>query len=161
MPQIPSGTVTFLFTDVEGSTRLLKQLREGYGDVLATHRRLLRAAVAEHGGQEIDTQGEAFFFAFARAREAVAGAAAGQRALAAEQWPEGVVVRVRMGIHTGEPVVGAEGYTGMGVHRAARICGAGHGGQVLVSNATRELVADEENGAIYRVSYGNGRTASR
>lgn len=144
MPRdLPSGTVTFLFTDVEGSTRLLKQLRDDYAGVLATHRQLLRAAFAEQGGREIDTQGDAFFFAFARARDAVAAAADGQRALVAHDWPAGVELRVRMGLHTGEPVVGDEGYTGLGVHRAARICSAGHGGQVLLSNASRELVEDE------------------
>jgi YVTN family beta-propeller protein len=139
----PTGTVTFLFADIEGSTRLLQQLREGYDDVLSTHARLLRAAFEEFEGHEIDTQGDAFFVAFARARDAVAAAVAGQRALAAEAWPDGGTVQVRMGLHTGEPLVGGERYVGMGVHRGARIAAAGHGGQVLLSNTTRELVEDE------------------
>jgi YVTN family beta-propeller protein len=143
LPELPSGTVSFLFTDVEGSTRLLQQLREGYGDVLADHHRLLRAAFEQSGGQETGTEGDAFFVAFRRARDAVAAAAAAQRALAAHPWPEGAEVRVRMGIHTGEPSMGDEGYHGMALHRAARISSAGHGGQVLLSNATRELVEDD------------------
>src|SRR5919108_2288391 len=143
MPERPTGTVTFLFTDIEGSTRLLQQLRDRYGEVLSTHARLLREAIEHFDGHEIDTQGDAFFAAFARARDAVAAAVAAQRALAAERWPDGVAVRVRMGLHTGEPLVGGERYVGMGVHRGARICSAGHGGQVLLSNATRELVEDE------------------
>jgi YVTN family beta-propeller protein len=143
MTDRPTGTVTFLFTDIEGSTRLLGQLRERYDDVLSTHARLLRETFAEFEGHEIDTQGDAFFVAFARARDAVAAAVAGQRALAAEKWPDGGTVRVRMGLHTGEPHVGGERYVGMGVHRGARIAAAGHGGQVLLSNTTRELVEDE------------------
>jgi ABC-type transport system substrate-binding protein/class 3 adenylate cyclase len=143
MPERPTGTVTFLFSDIEGSTRLLQQLRGGYDEVLSTHARLLRAAIERFDGHEIDTQGDAFFVAFPRARDAVAAAVAAQRALAAEPWPDGVSVRVRMGIHTGEPLVGGERYVGMGVNRGARICAAGHGGQVLLSNTTRELVEDE------------------
>ncbi len=139
----PTGTVTMLFTDVEGSTRLLKQLGERYGGMLAEHRRLLRGAVAAHGGREMDTQGDAFFVAFPRARNAVDAAVEAQRALAAQAWPDGVECRVRMGLHTGEPAVGEEGYHGMGVHRGARICAAGHGGQILLSNTTRELAEDE------------------
>jgi YVTN family beta-propeller protein len=143
MPERPTGTVTFLFTDIEGSTRLLQQLRERYDDVLSAHARLLREAIEQFDGHEIDTQGDAFFVAFARARDAVAAAVAAQRAIAAEPWPDTVALRVRMGLHTGEPLVGGERYVGMGVNRGARICSAGHGGQVLLSNATRELVEDE------------------
>lgn len=143
MPERPTGTVTFLFTDIEGSTRLLQELREGYAEVLSGHARLIRSAIEEFGGHEIDTQGDAFFVAFARARDAVGAAVALQRALASEPWPDGVSLRVRMGIHTGEPLVGGERYVGMGVNRGARICAAGHGGQVLLSNATRELVEDD------------------
>jgi len=143
MPERPTGTVTFLFSDIEGSTRLLQQLRNRYDEVLSTHARLLRSAIEQFDGHEIDTQGDAFFVAFARARDAVAAAVAAQRSLAEESWPEGVSVRVRMGIHTGEPLVGGERYVGMGVNRGARICAAGHGGQVLLSNTTRELVEDE------------------
>ena len=139
----PTGTVTMLFTDIEGSTRLLKQLGERYGEVLADHRRILREAFAAHGGREMDTQGDAFFVVFARARGAVAAAVEAQRGLAAHRWPEGAECRVRMGLHTGEPEVGEEGYHGMGLHRGARIAAAGHGGQILLSNATRELVEDD------------------
>jgi YVTN family beta-propeller protein len=142
-PELPSGTVTFLFTDIEGSTRLLKQLRERYTEALSEHQRILREAFAEHGGREIDTQGDSFFVAFRRAKDAVGAAVAVQRGLAEHTWPEGAELRVRVGIHTGEPVVGGERYVGLGVHRAARICAAGHGGQVLVSQATRELLRDD------------------
>src|SRR5438445_7961063 len=141
----PRGTVTFLFTDVEGSTRLLRQLRDRYGAVLAEHQRLLRAAFAAHGGEEVDTQGDAFFFVFSRARDAAAAAADGQRALAAHDWPEGADFRVRMGLHTGEPVLSDEGrYHGMGVHRTARIMAAGHGGQILASQATASVLGDDD-----------------
>jgi len=142
--ELPSGTVTFLFTDIEGSTRLLKQLRGRYGDVLAEHQRLLRTAFEEAGGHEIDTQGDSFFVAFRRAKDAVAAAAAAQRALGEHVWPDGLRLRVRMGIHTAEPTVGSERYVGLGVHRAARIMAAGHGGQVLVSQATRAVLEDDE-----------------
>ncbi|HEY3105947.1 MAG TPA: adenylate/guanylate cyclase domain-containing protein [Gaiellaceae bacterium] len=143
MPELPSGTVTFLFTDIEGSTRLLKSLGDRYGEALAEHQRLLRAAVEEHGGQEIDTQGDAFFVAFRRAKDAVSAAIAAQSALADHPWPNSETLRVRMGIHTAEPSVGEERYIGLGVHRAARLCAAGHGGQILLSGATRELVEEE------------------
>ncbi|HSC48897.1 MAG TPA: adenylate/guanylate cyclase domain-containing protein [Gaiellaceae bacterium] len=133
MRELPRGTVTFLFTDIEGSTRLLHELGDGYADVLGEHRRALRAAFAAHGGVEVDTQGDAFFVAFARARDALAAAEQGQEALAPGP------IRVRMGVHTGEPIVTDEGYVGLDVHRAARIAAVGHGGQVLVSQATREL----------------------
>ena len=139
----PLGTVTFLFTDIEGSTRLLQELREAYADVLAAHARIIRSAIDEFAGHEIDTQGDAFFAAFGRARDAVGAAVVIQRGLAAETWPDDATVCVRMGIHTGEPLVGGERYVGMGVNRGARICAAGHGGQVLLSNTTRELVEDE------------------
>jgi class 3 adenylate cyclase/WD40 repeat protein/energy-coupling factor transporter ATP-binding protein EcfA2 len=142
MSGLPSGTVTFLFTDIEGSTRLLRQLGERYVEVVGRHDRLVREACAGHGGREVNTQGDAFFVAFARARDAVAAAVRVQRALAAERWPDGADVRVRMGLHTGEPVVGGANYVGLGVHRAARICAAGHGGQILLSTATRELLED-------------------
>jgi YVTN family beta-propeller protein len=142
--ELPHGTITFLFTDIEGSTRLLKQLGERYGIARADHHRILRAAFAEHDGQEIDTQGDAFFVAFRRAKDAVAAAAEAQRALAANEWPDGSELRVRMGMHTGEPSVSEEGYLGLGVHRAARICSAGHGGQVLLSEATVALLGDDE-----------------
>jgi predicted ATPase/class 3 adenylate cyclase len=135
--ELPTGTVTFLFTDVEGSTRLLQELGDGYAEVLAEHRRVLREAWREHDGVEVDTQGDAFFVAFSRATKAVAAAAQAQSALA------GAPVRVRMGLHTGEPVQGGEGYVGFDVHRAARIAAAGHGGQVLLSQATADLAGAE------------------
>src|SRR6266849_950388 len=141
--ELPGGTVTFLFTDIEGSTRLLKQLRDRYAKALADHQRILREAFDEHGGREIDTQGDSFFVAFPRAKDAVAAAVDAQRALADEPWPEGAELRVRMGLHTGEPTVGEERYVGLGVHRAARISAAAHGGQVLVSQTTRELLRDD------------------
>jgi predicted ATPase/class 3 adenylate cyclase len=137
MAELPTGTVTFLFTDIEGSTRLLHELGDAYADVLAEHRRVLRNAFAEHGGAEVDTQGDAFFVAFARATDAVAAAADAQRALVSAP------MRVRMGIHTGEPLRTAEGYAGMDVHRGARLAAAGHGGQVLLSQTARELVGDD------------------
>jgi class 3 adenylate cyclase len=135
------GTVTFVFTDIAGSTELLKRLGDGYAAVLAEHRRLIRDEFASRGGQEIDTQGDAFFFCFERARDAVAAAVAAQRALASHAWPDAADLRVRMSLHTGEPVVGEEGYVGIDVHRAARICAAGHGGQVLLSATTAALVS--------------------
>lgn len=144
MGDFPSGTVTFLFTDVDGSTRLLKKLRERYGDVLAVHRRLLRAVFSEYGGHEIDTQGDAFFVAFGRAKDGVRAAVAAQRALAGHPWSTGEEVRVRMALHTGEPEVSVEGYFGLGVHRAARICSAGHGGQILLSRSTAGVFDEDE-----------------
>jgi YVTN family beta-propeller protein len=141
--ELPRGTVTFVFTDIEGSTSLAKLLRDRYSDVLEQHQRLLRVVFQAHGGHEIDTQGDSFFFAFTRATDAVVAVVEAQRALAGHEWPEGGAVRVRMGLHTGEPAVGEHRYTGFGVHRAARISAAGHGGQVLLSNATRELVEDD------------------
>ena len=141
---LPIGTVTFLFTDIEGSTKLLKQLGgERYGEGLADHQRILRAAFAEHGGHEIDTQGDSFFIAFRRAKDAVSAAIACQRRLGEHSWPDDTEFRVRMGIHTGEPAMGGERYIGLGVHRAARICAAGHGGQILVSQTARELLRDD------------------
>ena len=139
---LPGGTVTFLFSDVEGSTRLLEQLGDRYGDVHREHRRILREQLTDAGGSEVDTQGDAFFFSFERARDAVSGAVAAQRELSTHSWPDGVDVKVRMGLHTGEPTVGEEGYLGMDVVRAARICSAGHGGQILLSETTRALVGN-------------------
>ncbi len=135
MTDLPTGTVTFLFTDVEGSTRLLHGLgAEGYAEALADHRRILRQAFAAGGGVEVDTQGDAFFFAFPTAPGALQAAAEGDEGLAPGP------IRVRMGIHTGTPHLAEEGYVGVDVHRAARIAACGHGGQVLVSAATAALV---------------------
>jgi predicted ATPase/class 3 adenylate cyclase len=137
MSELPTGTVTFLFTDIEGSTRLLHELGDAYADELAEHRRVLRDVSSAHGGVEVDTQGDAFFIAFARARDAISAAAEAQRAMRSGP------IRVRMGIHTGEPLQTDEGYVGMDIHRGARIAAAGHGGQVLVSQTTRELVSND------------------
>jgi predicted ATPase len=133
--ELPTGTVTFLFTDIEGSTRLLNELGDAYADALAEHRRVLREAFAGHGGVEVDTQGDAFFVAFSRASDALAAAAQAQHALDGP-------IKVRIGLHTGEPLVTEEGYVGIDVHRAARIAAAGHGGQVLVSQTTHDLAGD-------------------
>jgi class 3 adenylate cyclase len=143
MAAFPSGTVTFLFTDIEGSTKLLQQLGDEYAGLVSDHRRILREAFGGNGGTEVDARGDALFYSFPRARAAVAAAVAGQRALAEHEWPAGTEVRVRIGLHTGEPAVGDEGYVGVDVVRAARICSAAHGGQVLVSEATRALVGSD------------------
>jgi class 3 adenylate cyclase len=140
MPALPSGTVTFVFSDVEGSTGLLKRLGHAYEDVIAEHRRIVRDTFKAHDGVEIDTQGDSFFYAFARARDAVAAAVGVQRAHADQAWPGGERVRVRMGLHTGEPAVGAEGYLGVDVVRAARLAATGQGGSVLLSEPTRALL---------------------
>jgi YVTN family beta-propeller protein len=144
MADLPSGAVTFLFTDIEGSTRLVKQLRERYGAVLHEHQRLLRAAFDAHGGHEIDTQGDSFFVAFSSARDGLLAAVEGQLALSAHRWPDDVRIKVRMGLHTGQAVASGGRYTGLAVHRAARIGAAGHGGQILVSQAAQTLLEDEE-----------------
>jgi class 3 adenylate cyclase len=140
MSALPAGTVTFVFSDIEGSTALLKALGEQYGDVLSQHRRLMRETFGANGGTEIDTQGDAFFFAFPRARDAVTASVAVQREHAEGEWPGGSTVRVRIGLHTGEPVVGEEGYLGLDVVRAARICAVARGGNVLLSETTRALL---------------------
>ncbi len=143
MPHLPRGTVTLLFTDIEGSTSLLQQVGERYTQVLGECRRLLRAAFHQYHGHEVDTQGDAFFVAFARATDAISAVVAAQRALARHAWSEGVTVRERMGLHTGEPELSSEGYVGLDVHHAARIMSAGHGGQVLLSQTARDLVAHD------------------
>ncbi|HEY8170046.1 MAG TPA: adenylate/guanylate cyclase domain-containing protein [Candidatus Limnocylindria bacterium] len=144
MADRPSGTVTFLFSDVEGSTRLLRALgAERYRSVLDAHRRIVRGAIASHRGEEVDVQGDAFFVAFHSAQDAVAAAADAQRMLAAHEWPDANDVRVRIGIHTTEAIATDEGYIGIGVHTGARICAAAHGGQVLLSQTASELVAEE------------------
>jgi class 3 adenylate cyclase len=147
MSELPAGTVTFLFTDIEGSTELTRRLGEGWPAVHAEHRRRLRGAFTEAGGREVDTQGDSFFFVFARARHALAAAADGQRALA-EPWPEDARVLVRMGIHTGEPALGEEGYLGLDVVRGSRIAALARGGEVLVSETTRALVRGDDLGGL-------------
>ncbi len=144
MSEMPTGAVTFLFTDIQGSTRLVKQLRERYVEVLHEHQRLLRQAFEAHSGYEVDTQGDSFFVAFASARDALLAAVEGQLALASHPWPDDVQIKVRMGLHTGQAVAAGGRYTGLAVHRAARIGAAAHGGQILVSQATQTLLEDEE-----------------
>ena len=144
MGEQPQGTVSLLFSDIEGSTMLLRELgRELYAEGLETHRRLLREAFERHGGYEVDSEGDAFFVAFHDVREAVAAAAEAQRAVANHEWPGGQAFRLRMGIHTGEPLVVPPKYVGLDVHKAARIMAAGHGGQVLLSEATQRLVRSD------------------
>jgi class 3 adenylate cyclase len=139
---LPIGTVTFLFTDIEKSTDLARRLGPEFGALRAEHRRVLRQAFAKHGGHEIDTAGDGFFVVFQRAGDAVAAAAAAQRALAETGATQEARLRVRMGLHTTEPFLDGEGYHGVGVHRAARICAVAHGGQTLMSNATAGVVED-------------------
>jgi predicted ATPase/class 3 adenylate cyclase/Tfp pilus assembly protein PilF len=148
MTELPAGTVTLVFTDIEGSTRLLASLGSRYEAVLGDHRKLLRDAFSSHGGIEVDTQGDAFFYAFAKAHDALRAAVKGQRALASHPWPNDAELRVRMGIHTGEPTVTAEGYVGSDVHLGARLCAAAWGEQILVSDASARLVADNEDASL-------------
>jgi predicted ATPase/class 3 adenylate cyclase len=143
MRALPTGTVTFLFTDIEGSTKLVQKLGDGYSDILDAHCRILRDAISTAGGIELGTAGDSFFAVFPTAASAVAATANAQTALAAHAWPRGAEVRVRMGLHTGEGARGGDSYIGIDVHRAARIAAAGHGGQVLLSDATRSLVERE------------------
>jgi predicted ATPase/class 3 adenylate cyclase len=138
---LPTGTITFLFTDIEGSTRLLQYLEERYPAVVTQHHRLLRAAFQPVNGCEIEERGDGFFVVFARAADALAAAVAAQRAFAAHAWPEGAAVRVRMGLHTGEATLTPEGYVGLDVHRAARVSACGHGGQILLSQRAHDEVA--------------------
>jgi class 3 adenylate cyclase len=140
VPELPRGTVTFVFTDIEDSTELLKRLGDAYTELLSGHRRIVRDAFGASDGIEMDTQGDAFFFVFPRARDAVAAAVEAQRAHAAATWPDGAAVRVRIGLHTGEPAIHEEGYVGIDVVRAARICTVGRGGQILLSETTRALL---------------------
>jgi class 3 adenylate cyclase len=140
MATLPAGTVTFVFSDIEGSTALMKRFGAGYAELIAEHRRIVRETFGRHQGIEIDTQGDSFFFAFARARDAVAAAVELQRTHAENEWPGGETVRVRIGLHTGEPAVGEEGYLGVDVVRAARLSATGAGGTVLLSETTRALV---------------------
>jgi predicted ATPase/class 3 adenylate cyclase len=136
---LPTGTVTFLFTDIEGSTRLVEELGEAYRELLGAHCRILREAITHANGVELGTEGDSFFAVFRNAADAVAATAAAQRALADHRWPHGASVRVRMGLHTGEGTLGGDNYMGLDVHLAARIAAAAHGGQVLLSDATRSL----------------------
>ncbi len=158
MPGLPTGTVTFLFTDIEGSTTLLQRLGDRrYAEILAEHQRLLREAFAGGNGQEIDTQGDAFLVAFSRARDAVATAVVAQRTLTKHAWPDGAALRVRMGLHTGEPLSGETGYVGIDVHRAARIAAAGHGGQIVISQTVGDLAARDLPAGVSLRDLGNYR----
>jgi YVTN family beta-propeller protein len=149
MPRLPRGTVTFLFSDIEGSTVLLRQLgQDQYGQALADYQRLVREVCGAAGGTEVDTQGDAFLFVFPRARDAVQGAVAVQRALAGHAWPDGTTLRARIGLHTGEASVAGDRYVGLSVHRAARVGAAAAGGQVLLSQATASMVEDEDLGDL-------------
>src|SRR6266581_1612760 len=140
MHHLPMGTVTFLFTDIEGSTQLLQQGGERYPSLLEEYRSLVRLAIQKNGGHEVDTQGDAFFVAFACPTDAICAAVEMQRTLASHAWPEGVLVCVRIGLHTGEPQRASDGYMRLDVHHAARIMSVGHGGQILLSQTTRDLV---------------------
>src|SRR5438477_8402143 len=139
MPTLPIGNVTFFLTDIEGSTRLVHELGSGFGAVLDAHHAIVRRAIEANRGREVSTEGDAFFAVFQSAADAVNAAATVQRELAAAGWPDGVSVAVRIGLHTGEGVLGGDNYIGIDVHRAARIAAAGHGGQVVVSETTKAL----------------------
>jgi class 3 adenylate cyclase/CheY-like chemotaxis protein len=143
MAELPTGTVTFLFTDVEGSTALAHKLAHDFQEVLVQHRNLVRTAVGERGGVEIDVRGDEFFVAFVDAAAAAHAAVAAQSAISSYEWPADAELRIRMGMHTGEAIYADKDYLGVDVHKAARICFAGHGGQILLSEATHELVPEE------------------
>ena len=147
---LPTGTVTLFFADIEASTLLLQTLGAEYGAVLTRIRELVRAAISKHRGSEVDWAGDGVFLAFERAREALAAAADVQRALDAEQWPESTQVRMAIGIHTGEPMRADDRYVGLDVHVAARICSAAHGGQVVVSQAARDVTLDSGSDLTFR-----------
>ena len=143
MSDLPSGTVTFLFADLEGSTQLIQELGDEYATALADSRRLLRSSVADAGGQEIDCRADEMFVVFRDAASAAEAAVAAQRAFVAHEWPQGARVRVRIGLHTGQAAVADGGYVGLEVHRAARISSAGHGGQILLSQTTSSLLGEQ------------------
>ena len=148
---LPTGTVTFLFSDVEGSTQLLQRLGDRYVEILERHNELLRQAFEHHAGTVVGTEGDSFFVVFPAARDALAAAIDAQVALSGSNWPQKAEVRVRMGLHTGSGILGGDNYVGIDVHRAARIAAAGHGGQILLSASTRALVEhDLQDGVVLR-----------
>ena len=157
---LPAGTVTMVFTDIEGSTSLLQALGDSYPQALADHHRLIREAFARNGAFERGSAGDGLYFVFPTARDAVLAAIDGQLALAGHAWPGGIAMRDRMGLHTGEPRSASEGYVGLDVHRAARICAAGHGGQILISQTTRDLVVDELRAPVELADLGVQRLRS-
>ncbi|HEV8468941.1 MAG TPA: adenylate/guanylate cyclase domain-containing protein [Candidatus Limnocylindria bacterium] len=151
---LPRGTVTFLLTDIEGSTRLLQRLGDGYAALLRDVRTLIRTSVRRSDGHEVDAHADEFFAVFRQPARALDAALAIQRALRKRSWPDRVEVLVRIGIHTGRPTLTETGYVGIAVHTAARICGASHGGQILLSSATRECFADRKTDGLVFLSLG-------
>lgn len=144
MSDLPAGTVTFLFTDIEGSTSLVRRLGDTqYSNLRNQHHAILREAFSTHSGHEVDTQGDGFFVAFPTAGDGVAAALTIQRRIASHRWLAGEMLRIRVGLHTGEPLLTEHGYVGIDVHRAARICAAGYGGQILLSQTTANLIHDD------------------
>ena len=154
---LPIGTLTFLFTDIEGSTRILTMLGDRYAGLLERHGAVIRSAISTHSGTEVSTEGDSFFAVFPSAIDAVGAAVTAQRELAQARWPKGATIRVRMGMHTGEGRLGSDGYVGLDIHRAARIAAAGHGGQVLVSDTTRALVEASLSGEVGLLDLGQHR----
>ncbi len=155
--RLPTGTVTFLFSDIEGSTRLLAALGDRWTPVLETHSEIMRSAISAHEGTVVSTEGDSFFAVFPSAVGAVGAAADAQRSLAAHDWPSGSDVSVRIGIHTGEGHLGADNYVGLDVHRAARIAAAGHGGQVVLSATTQALIGPEPGTGLSLSDLGSHR----
>jgi DNA-binding NarL/FixJ family response regulator/class 3 adenylate cyclase len=148
MNALPTGTVTFLFADVEGSTQLVRTAGGAYAGLIADVRRLLRQEIARHGGTEVDATGDEISAVFLEVQPALDAALAGQQEIRDHSWPDGIVVKVRMGLHTGVPHLGDEGYTGLDVIRASRISAAGHGGQVLLSSTAAPFVTDVETRSL-------------
>ena len=157
MASLPTGTVTFLFTDIEGSTRLLQDVGDDYRQILAVHAGIVRDAIEAHSGLVVSTEGDSFFAVFTSPEDAIAAAVEFQAGHEAQTWPTGAPVRVRAGIHTGEGAIGGDNYAGLDVHRTARISAAGHGGQVLVSNTTAVLVQDHLPSGVWLRSVGEHR----
>jgi class 3 adenylate cyclase len=155
--KLPRGHITFVLTDIEGSTELLQRLGEGYDSLLSQLRRVQRAAVRQAGGREVDARGDEFFAAFDRASAAVNAALAMQRGIRGHSWANGIEPRVRIGIHIGRPTLTDNGYIGLSVHTVARVCTSGHGGQIVVSSAVREAVGTALPDGITLKSLGTWR----